>query len=81
MVRRVQMDDRLPVAQINLCQMVFSGRFVFDSCCFREELVAFEARGSLFNGDLWFGCLRVSTCPLPSLPLCEWWTVINSDGQ
>ena len=29
------------------------------------------ARSCFCNGDLWFGCLPVSICPRPSLPLCE----------
>ena len=44
LVRRVEMDIQLPVAQIKLCQMVFLSRFVFDSYCFSEELVAFTTR-------------------------------------
>ena len=44
LIRRRQMDDRLPVAQINLCQMVLLSRFVFDSCCFLEGHVAFTTR-------------------------------------
>jgi len=34
------------------------------------SLLAF-ARRCFFNGDLCFGCLPVSTCPLPSPPFCE----------
>ena len=51
LIRRRQMDDRLPVAQINLCQMVLLSRFVFDSCCFSGK--GFEARvlfSSLLRG-------------------------------
>ena len=44
LIRRPQMDIRLPVAQIRLRQMVLLGRFVFDSYCFSEGLVAFTTR-------------------------------------
>ena len=44
LVRRVEMDIQLSLAQIKLCQMVFLSRFVFDSYCFSEELVAFTTR-------------------------------------
>ena len=46
LIRRVEMDIRLPVAQIRLRQMVLLGRFVFDLYCFSDELVAFIVPGT-----------------------------------